>query len=207
MSNLRALLEDQIKDIYSAEKQVSKALPKLAKAAQDKKLSKAFEDHLEETREQMKRLEKIGSLLDMKVTGEKCEAAEGLIEEGEGIIEKHNAGPTRDAGLIAAAQRFEHYEMAAYGTAREFARQLDLGEVAELLQKTLEEESKANELLNKIALGGVNIKSATEPGGKTAVRTAKLENMTRDELYELAQEQDISGRSDMTKKELVEALS
>lgn len=207
MSDLRSLLEDQIKDIYSAEKQVSRALPKLAQAAQDKKLVKAFEDHLEETRGQIKRIEQIGAFMEIEVTGEKCDAAEGLIKESESVIEDHDAGPTRDAGLITAAQRFEHYEIAAYGSAREFARQLGLEEVAQLLQETLDEESHANELLNQIALDRVNMKAAGGSNGKSQEPQTDLENMTREQLYELAQEQDITGRSSMTKKELVQALS
>ncbi|MFA5505066.1 MAG: DUF892 family protein [Vulcanimicrobiota bacterium] len=205
---LKELLEDQIKDIYSAETQVSEALPKLAKAASSEKLAKAFRDHLAETRGQIDRLKEIAKKLDMELEGEECEAAKGLIEEGEQLIEEHEMGPGRDAGLIAAAQRFEHYEMAAYGTIRDFAKELGLRAVAELLQETLDEESQANELLTKIAHGGINREAVGAGNGKSQSkgRGMNLQELSRDELYEIAQEKGLSGRSAMSKKELVQAL-
>ena len=208
MKNLRDLLEDQLKDIYSAENQVSKALPKLAKAAKDETLKKAFKDHLEETKSQIERLKRIASAMDFTLGGEHCEAAEGLIKEGESVIEDHEAGPTRDAGLITAAQRFEHYEMAAYGTARDFAKELGLTTEAKLLQEILDEESEANELLTKIAHSGVNRASAqVKSNGNGSSSRPNLKEMSVDELYELAQEKEIEGRSNMNKKDLIKALS
>lgn len=214
MKNLRDLLEDQLKDIYSAENQVSKALPKLAKAAQSENLQKAFKDHLEETKSQIERLKGIASSMKIKLAGEHCDAAEGLIKEGESVIEDHEAGPTRDAGLITAAQRFEHYEMAAYGTARDFAKELGLTAEAKVLQEILDEESEANELLTKIAHSGVNRASAqVKSNGKSngngggSTSSPDLKGMSVDELYELAQEKEIEGRSNMNKKDLIKALS
>lgn len=207
MKNLRDLLEDQLKDIYSAENQVSKALPKLAKAAENETLKKAFKDHLEETKSQIERLKRIASSMEIKLTGEHCDAAEGLIKEGEAIIEDHEAGPTRDAGLITAAQRFEHYEMAAYGTARDFAKELGMSAEAKLLQEILDEESEANELLTKIAHSGVNRASAQVKSNGNGSSSSNLKTMSVDELYELAQEKEIEGRSNMNKKALIKALS
>lgn len=202
MQSLRKLLEEQLKDIYSAENQVSKALPKLAKASSSEDLAKAFRDHLEETKEQITRLNKIGKLMNFDLKGEKCEAAEGLIEEGESMIEEHQPGPTLDAGLIAAAQRFEHYEIAAYGTVRAFAEELGLREVAQLLQETLDQEGETNKRLTKLAHQGINRQAALSKDSGPA----DMDSMTKDELYELAQQREIAGRSEMTKKELIAAL-
>lgn len=151
IENLKDLLVHELKDLYSAETQILEALPKMAEAAHSQELKKAFNDHLEETKGQKKRLEEIFKHFDYKPGGQKCDAAEGLIEEGEEIIEELEKGELRDAALIGAAQRVEHYEMAGYGTARTFAEVLGLSEVQRLLQETLDQEGEANKLLTELS--------------------------------------------------------
>jgi len=155
IASLDKLLEDELKDLYNAEAQLVKALPKMAKAASDASLKKAFTSHLLETKGQVERLKSIGRLLGIKLTGKKCKAMEGLLGEGKEILT--SVGPTAviDAALIGAAQRVEHYEMAAYGTARAFAEHLGNTKVAKLLQQTLDEESAADEKLSAISLKSV----------------------------------------------------
>jgi ferritin-like metal-binding protein YciE len=151
------LLELELKDIYSAEKQLTKALPKMAKAATNDQLRQAFENHLQETEGQIERLEQIFKQLDVSYTRvEKCKAMEGLIEEGKKLLEEGLEPSVLDAALIAAAQRVEHYEIAAYGCARTFAAQLGHGDVAELLQESLNEEGNADDKLTEIAESVVN---------------------------------------------------
>lgn len=155
MDSLNDLLEDELKDIYNAENQLLKALPKMAKKASSDKLKKAFTDHLKETEGHVARLEKIGKSLDIKLTGKKCAAMEGLVEEGKEILEEDGEDAVIDAALIGAAQRVEHYEMAAYGTIRGMAEALGHDEIVSLLQKTLDEEGAADKKLTAIAEGGV----------------------------------------------------
>ena len=151
------LLELELKDLYSAEKQITKALPKMAKAATNELLKEAFETHLEETEGQIQRLEQIFKQLDISFARvEKCKAMEGLIEEGKEIMEEDLEPEVLDAALICAAQKVEHYEMAGYGCARTFAQQLGHSEVADLLQETLDEEGEADKKLNDIAETVVN---------------------------------------------------
>ena len=151
------LLELELKDLYSAEKQITKALPKMAKAATNEDLKEAFETHLEETEGQIERLEKVFKQLDISFTRvEKCKAMEGLIEEGKEIMEEDMEPEVLDAALICAAQKVEHYEIAGYGCARTFAQQLGHSEVADLLQATLDEEGQADKKLNDIAESVVN---------------------------------------------------
>ena len=145
------LLLDELKDIYSAEKQITKALPKMARAAASQDLKSAFESHLEETQVHVERLDKIFETLGKAPRGKMCHGMEGLIEEGSEMISELEKGPVRDAGLISAAQRVEHYEMAAYGSVREFANLLGRKEVASLLEETLEEEKATDEKLTGIA--------------------------------------------------------
>jgi ferritin-like metal-binding protein YciE len=145
------LLEDQLKDLYSAENQLVKALPKMAKKASAKGLKEAISSHLEETKGHVERLAQIGESLGIKLSGKKCKAMEGLIEEGAEILEAEGPGPVIDAAIIAAAQRVEHYEISAYGTARTFAAQLEHDDAVELLQETLVEESAADEKLTSIS--------------------------------------------------------
>lgn len=156
METLRDLLIDELKDVYDAEHQIVKALPKMVKAAENDKLQKAFEDHLEETKGQIERLEKCFKALDVKAARVKCDGMAGLLEEGESILEEDLDPMVKDAALIAAAQRVEHYEMAAYGSLRSWAQFLGEGEVVNLLTETLDEEGAADDKLTRIAEKAVN---------------------------------------------------
>jgi ferritin-like metal-binding protein YciE len=155
LPTLAKLFEDQLKDIYNAESQILKALPRMVKRASAGDLKEAFASHLKETKQQVERLDQIAAGLGHKLTGKKCKAMEGLIEEGAEILEAEGPGPVIDAALIAAAQRVEHYEISAYGTARALAEQLGHEDVVELLQETLDEESAADEKLSGISLDNV----------------------------------------------------
>jgi len=156
LDNLGNLLELQLRDLYSAEEQLIEALPKMAEAASAMELKTAFNSHLGETRHQKERLEHAFQLLGKEVQSETCEAMKGLIREGQEIIDMDGDPDVKDAALIAAAQRVEHYEMAGYGCARTFARRLGKNQVAELLQETLDEEGGANKLLTDVAESFVN---------------------------------------------------
>lgn len=156
---LEDLYVDLLKDLYSAEKQLTKALPKMAKNAQSSDLQKAFENHLKQTEKQVERLERIFSDMEGSPRGKKCVGMEGLIEEGNEIMKEAADPDALDAGLIAAAQKVEHYEIASYGTARAWARHLGYNDAARLLDQTLEEESLANELLTRIAESHVNMEA------------------------------------------------
>lgn len=145
------LLLDELKDLYSAEKQITKALPKMVKAASSPDLKQAFESHLEETKNQVQRLEQIFQTLGKKGTGKTCEGMKGVLLEGSEVIEDVEKGPVRDAGLIAAAQRVEHYEMAGYGSVRAFAQMLGNSEMVQHLDATLSEEKAANSKLTQIS--------------------------------------------------------
>lgn len=150
-----------LSDTYSAEKQITRALPKLARAASDEKLVQAFKAHLEETHGQIERIDKVvESVPELKLRRIKCVAMEGLIEEGQEVIDEIEKGPVRDAGLIAAAQKVEHYEIAAYGTLCTLADQLGYTEAKQLLGETLEEEKSTDGKLTTIAETGVNTKAS-----------------------------------------------
>jgi ferritin-like metal-binding protein YciE len=151
---------DELRDTYDAEKQLTKALPKLAKAASSPELRKAFESHLKETQGQVTRLEEVFASLDEKVRGKHCDGIAGIIEEGKSIMEEDFDEATMDACLIAAGQRAEHYEMAAYGTLVAWARAMGHDDAADLLQQTLDEEKAADEKLSMIAENGVNQEAA-----------------------------------------------
>lgn len=151
VENFQELLVDELKDLYSAEKQIVRALPKLAKAVSTAELNQALLDHLEETKGQVERLEKIAELMGKKLTGKTCVGMKGVLEEGSEVLEDTEKGTVRDAALIAAAQRVEHYEMAGYGSARDFAKNLGLSDVSSLLEQTLEEEKNADKKLTTIA--------------------------------------------------------
>jgi len=151
---------DELRDAYDAEKQLTKALPKMAKAASSSDLRAAFESHLEETRGHVERLEQVFSTLDEKVKGKHCDGIAGIIEEGKSAMEEEFDDTTMDAVLIASGQRAEHYEMAAYGTLVAWARDMGHTEAAELLQETLDEEKAADKKLTSIAEGGVNQEAA-----------------------------------------------
>ena len=159
---------DELRDTYDAERQLTKALPKLAKAATNPKLRKAFETHLEETKGQIERLEQVFASLDEKVKGKHCDGIAGIVEEGKAIMEEDFDEDTMDACLIAAGQRAEHYEMAAYGTLVAWARAMGHDEAATLLQETLDEEKAADEKLSEIAEGGINrgAASVAHPGNE-----------------------------------------
>jgi ferritin-like metal-binding protein YciE len=149
--SLQDLYVEQLKDLYDAENQLIKALPKMAKAASSPELRNAFEDHLEQTREQAQRIETIFEGMGEKAKGQKCKAMEGLIKEGSEVIEEDMTEGVKDAALIAAAQRVEHYEIAGYGTVRTYANLLGDSKATNLLEKTLEEEKEADGLLGGIA--------------------------------------------------------
>jgi ferritin-like metal-binding protein YciE len=157
---LEELLVDELKDIYSAENQIIKALPKMAKASSAPELRRAFERHLEETKRQVERLQQIAESLEIKLTGKKCKGMEGLIEEGKEIMSEDLEESALDAGLIGAAQKVEHYEIAAYGTARTHAQLLGYNKVAKLLQQTLDEESATDKKLTALAESVVNVEAA-----------------------------------------------
>jgi ferritin-like metal-binding protein YciE len=159
MSTLEDLYTDLLKDLYSAEKQLVKALPKIAKNAQSPDLQKAFQEHLKQTEGHVERIERIFSDLGGSPRGKKCVGMEGLIEEGNELLQEDAEPEVLDAGLIAAAQKVEHYEIASYGTARAWAQRLGYDQAARLLQETLEEESMANEKLTKIAESHVNMEA------------------------------------------------
>jgi len=159
MKNLKDLFEHQLKDLYSAETQLLKALPKMAENATDAKLKKAFEAHLEETKEHQQRLEEVCKELEIKPTGETCKAMKGLIAEAEAFLKEVAEKEVRDAGLIADAQRVEHYEISGYGTVVRYAKELGYDSIAKKLQKTLDEEYKADEKLDKLAEGRLNKKA------------------------------------------------
>ena len=159
LETLHDLYVEELKDLYNAENQLLKALPKMAKAASSPELSQAFKDHLEETHGHVQRLEKLFKKLDMSPKGKKCKAMEGLIEEGKEVMEEDCDPSVLDAALIAAAQRVEHYEMAGYGCVRTFARLLGDEAAAELLQETLDEEGAADKKLTELAETVINAKA------------------------------------------------
>jgi len=159
MKSLQDLFEHEIKDLYSAESQLIEALPVMAKTASTPSLQKAFESHLKETEEHRNRLSQICKELGVNPGNTKCNAMEGLIEEGEDMVEEDAEPVVKDAGLIACAQRVEHYEIAGYGTAHHYAKMLGHDKIAELLATTLEEERDADEKLNDIAIEQVNKKA------------------------------------------------
>jgi ferritin-like metal-binding protein YciE len=160
---------DELRDTYDAEKQLIKALPKMAKAATSSDLQAAFTNHLEETKGQVTRLEAVFATLDEKVRGKHCDGIAGIIEEGKSKMEEDLDAMAMDACLIAAAQRAEHYEMAAYGTLVAWANVMGHTEAAELLQETLDEEKAADQKLNALAEGGINEEAASQahPEGET----------------------------------------
>jgi ferritin-like metal-binding protein YciE len=160
LNTLEALFHHELKDLYSAETQLVKTLPTMAKAAVNSDLNAGFEEHLKETKVHVKRLEQIGEQLGKKLNGHKCKGMEGLLAEGQDLISEEANDTVRDAGLIGAAQRVEHYEIAAYGTARALASQLGLDEAVELLEATLEEEKATDVKLTELALGVINQEAA-----------------------------------------------
>ncbi len=156
IKDLHSLLVHEMKDLYSAETQMIEALPKMAEAANDPQLKAAFKDHLKATKTHRDRLETIFKGLDYKPGGHHCKGMEGLIKEGQDMIDEDAPADVKDAGLISSSQRMEHYEIAGYGCARAFARMVGKNEIAQTLQKTLDEEGSTDELLTKLAEGSIN---------------------------------------------------
>jgi len=156
LDSLKKLYLEELRDLYSAETQLVKALPKMVKGASSAELKEAFGDHLEQTKEHVERLDEIFDRLDEKPTGKTCKAMKGLIEEASEMLEEDGEESVIDAGLIGAAQRVEHYEIAAYGTVRTFAGLLGEEEAAELLEQTLQEEGETDKTLSQLAEGIVN---------------------------------------------------
>ena len=162
LDTLEKLYISELRDLYSAENQLLKALPKMAKGASSNELKDAFEKHLEQTKGHVERLEQIFEQLDESPKGKTCHGMKGLIEEGSEILKEKGEGSVLDAGIIVAAQKVEHYEIAGYGSVRTFANLLGKDEAASLLQFTLEEESETNELLNRLAEGIVTPEALIE---------------------------------------------
>lgn len=161
-SKLMKLFEDSLKDIYWAEKALTKAIPKMVKKASSEELIEALESHLAETEGQIQKVEQVFAAIGKKPVAKKCEAMDGLIKEGEEIMKETDDGAMRDAGIIAAAQKVEHYEIATYGTLRTFAEILGLNDAASILEEILEEEKAADEKLTEIAVNTINIQAAEE---------------------------------------------
>ena len=159
MNSLRELYVEELRDLYSAENQILKALPRMIRAASNKELQRAFSLHERQTQQHVKRLDRIFRMLDESARGKKCKGMEGLLEEGQELIKERPEPEVLDAGLISAAQRVEHYEMAGYGTVRTYARQLGEDEQANLLQETLNEEGETDKLLTSLAEGSINIEA------------------------------------------------
>jgi ferritin-like metal-binding protein YciE len=162
LKTLHDLYVEELKDLYSAEQQILKALPKMAKAAASSELADAFQEHLKVTQGHVERLDKIFEMLEISPKGKKCKAMDGLLEEGKELMNEDADPSVMDAALIAAAQRVEHYEMAGYGCVRTFARHLGYDEAAELLQETLAEESEADKKLTELAESAVNVEAMKE---------------------------------------------
>jgi ferritin-like metal-binding protein YciE len=159
LDSLEPLFVEELRDIYNAENQLIKALPKMAKAASSEELKSAFEEHLGQTRGHVERLEEIFEELGKPAKGKTCKAMKGLIEEGSEMMEEEGEDSVLDAGIIAAAQKVEHYEIASYGTVRAWAEQLGKDNAVDLLQQTLDEESEANEKLTELAESAINVEA------------------------------------------------
>jgi ferritin-like metal-binding protein YciE len=162
LDSLETLFVEELRDLYSAENQLVKALPKMAKRASSEELKQAFEEHLELTKGHVDRLDEIFENLGKSGKGKTCKAMKGLIEEGSEILEEDGEASVIDAGLIAAAQKVEHYEIASYGTVRTWAEMLDQNDAVDLLQQTLDEESETDEKLTEIAESTINVTAANE---------------------------------------------
>ncbi len=185
LDTLQDLYVEQIRDLYSAEQQIVDALPKMVDAANDERLSAGFAKHLEQTREHVRRLEEIGERMQERITGKKCKGMAGLLKEGEEAVDEEGESTILDSGLIAAAQRVEHYEIAAYGCARTFAEALGLDDDAELLQKTLDEEAETDKQLTKIGLSLVKPALEQEVSLEPEVRRSQSGKPTRSDDSDL----------------------
>jgi ferritin-like metal-binding protein YciE len=180
MESLKELYVEELKDLWSAETQITKALPKMIKAATHPKLKKAFNTHLKQTERQIKRLERIFNELDESPRGKKCVGMEGLLKEGAELIKEKPEADVLDAGLIAAAQHVEHYEIAGYGCVRTWARQLGEERHAELLQETLDEEELTDKLLTELAESSINIEAENDEEGNDSKQGRSRSNGSRD---------------------------
>ena len=161
-SQLMELFETELKDIYWAEKELTKEIPKMIKKATSQDLIDALENHLAQTKEQVSRVEHVFEILGKKAVTKKCEAMEGLIKEGKEIMDECEEGAMCDAGIISAAQKIEHYEIASYGTLRQFAHTLRISNAADLLEQTLSEEKAADDKLSRIAVTAINVQADME---------------------------------------------
>ena len=162
-TKLKELFIEELKDIYWAEKHLTKALPKMRKASTSEELASAFEEHLTVTQTQIERVEQVFELMDMPARAKKCEAMEGLVKEAQGVIEDTDEGSsTRDVALIIAAQKVEHYEIATYGSLVQLAKTMGRDDIAELMQLTLDEEKETDVLLTELAVSGININAENE---------------------------------------------
>jgi len=179
VATMEDLFLDEIRDLYDAEKQLTKALPKMAKAASSEELRTALENHLEETENQVERLEQIFEMLEQKGTGKKCAAMAGLIKEGDEVAKSTEDTAVRDAGLIAAAQKVEHYEISGYGSARTHAQLLGHQEVVSLLEETLKEEKQADRILNDLAESSVNEEAGSQSGKSHGAKNGRSGAKTR----------------------------
>lgn len=183
MKSLQDLYVDELKDLYNAEQQLLKALPKMAKAASNPELRNAFNEHLEVTREQVRRLEQIFQDMGKAPRGKKCVGMTGIIEEGNELMREKAEPAVKDAGLISAAQRVEHYEMAGYGTVRTFAQMLGFDDAAKSLQQTLDEEGDADHKLTQLAESMINPEAETEgPMGAAGDEEFYEETDTQEEI-------------------------
>ncbi len=229
MEHLQDLYLDELRDVYDAEKQLTKALPRMAKAATSANLRKAFENHLKQTQEQVQRLESIFQDLGQKARSKPCKGMQGLIEEGKEMMEEDATPDVKDAALISAAQRVEHYEIAAYGTLSAYAKMLGRKNDLKTLQRTLKEEKQTDEKLTMLAESTINPAAARRSRSSAANRTRQAagrnsqssrsrsrastdgqarggDTMTKEDLYAKAQELQIQGRSKMGKRELERAV-
>jgi ferritin-like metal-binding protein YciE len=173
MTTMQELLVEELRDLYDAERQLVKALPKMAKAAESDELRTAFEEHLTVTQNQVERLEQIFEQLDERPAGKKCVGMQGLIEEGSEHVSAKGDKSVRDAALIGDAQKVEHYEIAAYGTARTHAEHLGMSEIAKLLQQTLDEEGEADKKLTELAESMINEQAVDAAGESSSSRRSR----------------------------------
>lgn len=162
ITNFHDLFLHELRDLYSAETQIIKALPKMIAEASNDTLKMGLQEHLEETKEQLKRLDTLGEEFDFKIEGHECKGIKGIIQEGEETLKEITDPSTKDAAIIVAAQRVEHYEIAAYGSAAEFARQMEHDDAVDILEETLDEEGAADEKLTAVAEGGIFTKGVNE---------------------------------------------
>lgn len=194
LESLQDLYLEQLKDLHSAERQIIEALPKMIEQTSHPELRRGFEMHLEQTKEQLRRLEQIGQRAGQKLTGHKCKGMEGLLEEGEELLEKRADSDVLDAALIAAAQRVEHYEMAGYGCARTYARLLGLEDDAKLLQQTLDEEGDTDHKLTDLAESVINVEALTGDREVGRSATGKADRSSKSSSRTSRRDSDLEAR-------------